>query len=33
VLLHDHDEFIYERGYLEGIRFYERLIQAFGNAP
>lgn len=31
VLLHDHDEFIYEHVFLEGIPFYEDLISALAS--
>ncbi|KAI8871004.1 aminoacylase-1 [Ramicandelaber brevisporus] len=33
VLLHDHDEYISENGFLEGLKFYERLIEELGNVP
>lgn len=31
VLLHDHDEFLNEKVFLEGIKIYEELLQAVAN--
>ncbi|KAI8055333.1 aminoacylase-1A-like protein [Syncephalis plumigaleata] len=33
VLLHDHDEFVYESGYLEGIVFYQNLLKDLAEVP
>jgi hypothetical protein len=33
ILLHDHDEFVYESGFLEGIQVYQHLIKALADTP
>lgn len=33
ILLHDHDEFVFEDGFLEGINVYERVILGLADAP
>ncbi|KAI9598111.1 aminoacylase-1A-like protein [Syncephalis fuscata] len=33
ILLHDHDEFVYESGYLEGVTFYQNLLKDLAELP
>ena len=33
VLLHEHDEFVHEHVFLEGVRVYEKLIPALADSP
>ena len=33
ILLHDHDEFVYESGFLEGVAFYQNLLKDLAELP